>query len=282
MVAQKHQPTTHIHLISESTGSLAEHLVSTVLSQFPDFTPVVHEHRFCNSTEALRTARSKFDCDGHLIVLSALTSPRLRRSLLNWCDRRDIPHRELVQPLIEFVQDATGIKPARDASKSHVCDDAYFRRIEAWEFTLQHDDSRRIETASEADLILLGVSRVGKTPISTYLGAQGYRVANISLAKETSPPEFIANCSRKCVGLTMDASRLAAIRKRRMKRNQFARAGGTHNYTNVQSAHADVHFAETFFRKLQIPCFDVTDLTVEESAAHVLVLSSRHDTIVTN
>ena len=259
-----------VHLVSESTGGLARHLVGVALSQFPKLEYSLYEHPFCTNLDTLREARKTIELTPETLVFSALASPRLKRSLANWCDRRNIEHRELVQPLVNFLESHTGHRSIRDAGQTHQCNDEYFRRIDAWEFTLQHDDSRRLDSVGEADLILLGVSRVGKTPLAAYLGSQGYRVANISIAHNAAVPREVAEHRRKIIGLTIDADRLAIIRKRRFELNRFAQARDSHVYFSAKSALEDVLFAEEHFRKLGIQKLDVTDLTVEELAVRVL------------
>lgn len=260
-----------IHLVSESTGSLARHVVTVAMSQFPKLEYTLHEHAFCTNLDSLRVARESIGATAAPLVFSALTSRRLKRSLVLWCDRRGIDHYELVQPVVSFVESQTAHRPIHDAKQAHRCNEDYFNRIDAWEFTLQHDDSRRLESVGDADVVLLGVSRVGKTPVAAYLGSQGYRVANVSLARETPVPCEVSECREKAIGLTIDAGRLAEIRKRRFELNRFAQARGSHVYYSRKAALDDVMFAEDQFRRLGIPSLDVTDLTVEESAARILL-----------
>ena len=134
--------------------------------------------------------------------------------------------------------------------------------------TLQHDDSRRLETIGEADVILLGLSRVGKTPLAAYLGSLGYRVANVSIALETPIPAQVKSNREKTVGLTMDPERLSEVRKRRFEHNRFKQAirqlhGRNHSYYSQRTAMNEVVFAEHQFRKLGISTLDMTNLTVE-------------------
>lgn len=262
----------HLHLVSESTGSLARHMVTVAMSQFPKLNYKLYEHPFCTSVQSLRAVRQAIGDSEQPLVFSALTAPRLKRSLSSWCVRQDIEHRELIQPLVKFVGGRTGHRPIRDAKRAHLCNDDYLRRIDAWEFTLQHDDSRRLESIGEADVILLGVSRVGKTPVSAYLGSLGYRVANVSLAREVAIPHELIEHRDKIVGLTIDADRLAAIRKRRFELNRLVQGRDTHTYYSRKTALDDVLFAEGQFRKLRIRKLDMTKLTVEETAARILSL----------
>lgn len=269
--------TFDVHAVSESTGSLAEHVSSVVLSQFPKSSFRTHQHAFCNSISALRGVRSAVTESENPIVLSAIANPALKRSLMKWCERNDVPHFSLLDGVIDFFSGSIGKRPVRDASRVHRCNEDYFRRIDAWEFTLQHDDNRRIETIGQADIVLVGVSRVGKTPLAAYLGSLGYRVANIAIAPESRIPREIAACRKKTVGLTLQPRRLVRIRERRFELNRFKDAlsrlsDSPHQYLSPQTAIRDLMFAESAFRKLKVPILDVTDLTVEESAAHVLDL----------
>lgn len=264
-----------LHLFSESTGGLARLMVSVAIAQFPSTNYRLHEHPFCTDLTRLGDARKLIPEGSNSIVFSALTQARLKRSLSNWCRRRQIVHWELVDPLVGFIAKQTGHRPVRDATLSHCCDEDYYRRMDAWEFTLQHDDSRRLETAGQADLILLGVSRVGKTPLAAYLGSLGYRVANIALAREAAIPEAIKQHLQKVIGLTIDPERLASIRKRRMEVNRFTQAlqrtsHPRRSYTGQKAAFDDVVIAEQRFRQLGIKSLDITDMTVEESASRIL------------
>ena len=262
-----------VHLVSESTGNVARHLASVAMSQFPKLEHTLREHPFCTNVETLRRVQLSIEATLAPLVFSALTSRRLKRSLSTWCARKGIEHTELVQPLVDFVEMQTGHRSIRDAKQAHRCNADYFRRIDAWEFTLQHDDSRRLESVGEADLILLGVSRVGKTPLAAFLGSQGYRVANISLAREAAVPREVREHRSKAVGLTIDATQLAAIRKRRFELNRFVQARDSQAYYSPKSALEDVLFAEQQFRRLGIQMLDMTNRTVEESAIRVLGLT---------
>lgn len=266
-----------IHVVSEATGSLAKHIASVLLSQFPKLEHDTKHHPFCATATAAKKIRRDVIASDSPIVLHALTQPAIKRSFMKWCEENEIPHYDLIGSAVDFVSLVTKQQPVRDATRAHRCNEQYFKRIEAWEFTLQHDDSRRLETVQEADIVLLGVSRAGKTPLAAYLGSQGYRVANIAIAPEAKVPKQIAGCRNRTVGLTLRPERLAQIRERRFELNGIKQAleGLPHNdpgYYSRRTAIRDIMFAEKEFRKLRIRSLDMTDLTVEESAARVLVL----------
>lgn len=263
-----------VHLISEATGGLARHVASAVFSQFPQLQTEMHNHPFCHSLEKLREAKATIGDAEPRMVFSALAQPRLKRSLTQWCERRSIPHTDLLGQIVNEVASATGHRPVRDASRVHRCDNDYFRRMDAWEFTLQHDDSRRLETIGDADIILLGISRVGKTPVSAYLGSIGYRVANVSLASGLPVPAEVKTNRDKTIGLTIDPDRLTQIRQRRFELNRFKQAlrarGQRPRYYSRQAVQDEVEYAEQQFRKLSLPTLNMTELTVEESAVRIL------------
>lgn len=266
-----------VHLVSESTGTLARHLLSVVLSQFPDVDPRLHEHPFCDSDVHLQRVLESVGRSDSPLVFSALTDPDLRADLIAWCTRHTVAHQELVRPVVDFVAGNTGHVPLEDGGLVHRLNDDYLARIDAWEFSLQHDDGRRLESIGQADIILLGVSRVGKTPLTAYLGSSGYRVANVSLVRGVEVPAVLRACRSRSVGLVVAPHRLAEVRKRRFELNRFAQElrsfpGNVQEYCSPKAALADLMFAEQQFRGLRIPTLDITDQTVEEAAARVLKL----------
>lgn len=268
----------YVHLVSEVTGSLAKHVASVVLSQFPQLEIELHEHAFCKSAEKMRDVKRKIassNKSGLTVVMSALTQTRRKKSFADWCAKQGIAHCHLVDAMIDLIADVTGSRPVRDVSRIHKCNDDYFRRIEAWEFTLQHDDSRRIESIGEADIILVGVSRVGKTPLAAYLGWLGHRVANVAIARGCTLPREVIDNREIAFGLLIDPTKLKEIRRRRFEQNKFANAlhksnRGKHKYLTERAAWNDVEFARQQFRRLRIPTIDMTDLTIEEAAAQII------------
>ncbi len=275
--SKRSRRTFDIFVVSEATGSLGRHMTSVVLSQFPQLDYRIHHRSLCANAKQLRAVRATIAGTDAPLVLSALTQRALKRSLSVWCQRRGIPYDDLLEHVVRFVAEHSGHRPRRDASRAHRCDEEYLHRIDAWEYTLQHDDSRRLETIDQADVILIGVSRVGKTPLAAYLGSLGHRVANVALSPECPVPSQILRCRRKTIGLTIRPQRLAEIRERRFELNRFKQAlrtiqGEDHEYYSVRRATRDILFSEQQFRKLRLRTIDTTDMTVEEAAAHVVKL----------
>ena len=212
-----------LHVVSDATGGLARHMVETVLTQFPDlkYKGVYHiyQDEWPELKKTLRSIRRK-----NQLVLFALTDPRLKRTFLAACEMMKIPSFDLLGSLVEFLAKSSGSIPVHDVTRVHKFDQEYSRRIQALEFILQQDDNRRIETATEADIIIIGVSRVSKTPTSTFLGSLGYKVANVTIVPTLDFPKELEDIRDKTIALTIDPRRLHEIRNRMGERAPGARA----------------------------------------------------------
>lgn len=272
-VASKGGGAIQLHLISDFTGNLANHMVGTVMSQFPDSAAHRVMHRFCDSPEKLREALSSLKSKRD-VVLHAVIGSEAKALIETLALERQVPCYDLTGSLTEFLSQTLGQLPKNDPDRLHATDDQYFDRIDAMEFTLQHDDSRRLESIHEADIVLVGLSRVSKSPTSTFLGSLGYRTANVSFAPELGLPKELKKCSGKVVGLTMQPKRLFEIRQRRFKLNRFATAfeqrNETINYLDLRDVTREVVAAEALYRQWGFKVVDVTHMTIEEAATHVL------------
>ena len=154
-------------------------------------------------------------------------------------------------------------------SGQHVLDEEYYERVEAIQFTMNHDDGNMIEDINKSDVILLGVSRTSKTPTSIYLANRGYKISNIPLVNENSIPEYLKkNSSSTCVvGLTTEPQRLIDLRKNRMN---SIKEQESISYTNIEKIIEEVETAKKTFRKYNWPVIDVTRKSVEETAASII------------
>ncbi len=262
-----------IYVVTDGTGGLPRHILAAVLSQFPNLKSPPQFEVFCNTVEQVESAARRMKRSS--IVLFALAEAELKSALHSALSKKKIVAFDMIGGIVGFLADATGEQPVNDLGCVHQRDEDYFDRIDAWEFTLQHDDSRRLESIQEAEIVLVGLSRVSKTPTAAYLGWLGHRVANVSFATEVGMPEEIKGCRNKLVALTMQAKRLAEIRQRRLRVNRFQAAFDADpskqiKYADVRDTVREVMEAESIYRKLRIPIVDTTDLTVEEIAMRIL------------
>ena len=258
-----------LYVLSDSTGNLARHMVTTYLTQFPASTFVTHTRPFL--AEPTRLAEAFDVISKHPgIVLHAVVRPTLKADIATRCRQLAVPCYDLTGQAVEFLAGAAGVKPLADEDRLHRVDHVYNRRINAMAFTIEHDDGLGLESLNDADILLAGVSRTGKTPTSMYLALQGFRVANIALAKEAPVPEQLLKLPPgKLVGLVIEPARLIEIRNRRNAGWHMSQT----SYNNSSDVAQEIEWSHDLFRKrLHCRVLDVTDQAIEETAARILDL----------
>lgn len=255
-----------IHLIATAAGELLGGLASVAASQFPSVSFEIVSHPLQNTPEKLEATLG--DLSGERpIVLHALADETAKLQVRNQCVLRRIPHFDITGNLFMFIADCVGVLPQNDVSRLHTLDAAYQRRIEAMEFAMEHDDGLGLRSVQQADLVIVGVSRVSKSPTTLYLSSRGYKVANVSISPETGfPPELDKIPREKIVAFTMQPKRLREIRAERAR--QMGLKGAA--YEDLRSVIREVMEAEAEFRKRGYPIIDVSDITIEQSAAQII------------
>ena len=263
-----------LHVVSDATGNLASHMIHAVITQFPQVEFTLKYHVFQKGPEQLTSTLKALRGANHL-VLHALLDPEMKRLTHEICRTKQLDDFDLTGSLVQFIADHTTCSPANELARLHHTDEGYFRRIRAMEFTAQHDDNRRLETISEADIVIVGLSRVSKSPTSTWLGSKGYKVANVALAIETGFPDVLESVREKTVAFTARPKDLYETRKRRFE--QFTDAIQSQDlselpYTDLRAVVHEVAWAESQYRKRKYPIVDITRQTVEELAVKVLTV----------
>ncbi|MEL6105231.1 MAG: kinase/pyrophosphorylase [Planctomycetota bacterium] len=272
-VATRHA-SRQIHVLTDGTGGLPRHLLTAVLTQFPGIDEQPLYHVFCTTPDSTAVAFKKH-VRKNSIVFYSFVDAESKRILESLAAKRNVACFDLTGPAVDFLAEQTGQRPIADLDRVHTKDAAYFDRIDAWEFTMQHDDSRRLESVGESDLILVGISRVSKSPTSAYLGWLGLRVSNISFDPRIGLPKEVRTFRKKCVALTIAPKQLSEIRNRRLEVNGFADVIA-HNtevsfkYAGLKDTIQEVMQAESLYQKLKIPMVDVTHSTIEEIAAKIM------------
>ena len=253
-------------VLSDSTGNLARHMIGAALTQFPvDTMDVVYE-TFVRTPARLAAVLEKAAA-AHAALCHAVVSQDAKKEIAQFCRRRKIPSFDITGGLTDFIGHVAGVARTENVAALHRLDEAYKRRIEAIEFTLAHDDGLGVETVADADIVLAGVSRTGKTPTSIYLAQQGYRVANVALAIEVKPPiELLKAPSDRIVGLLIDPMQLATIRAHRQKSWQMSATA----YGDLDHVAREVAWARRLYNEYGWKCLDVTDQAIEETAARIL------------
>lgn len=263
-----------LHILSDATGGLASHMTHSVLTQFPKEAFRMKYHLFVRSEEDVRRHVGGLEGKTHLL-LHRLLRPEHKALLRKLCAEKGIPEYDVTGGLTEFIAKNTGMEPFLDPARLHIPDEQYFRRIAAMEFTAQHDDNRRMDTLDEADIVIVGLSRVSKSPTSTWLGSMGYKVGNVAIAPETGFPKELDAVRDRTVAFTTRPRELWNIRRRRFDRFKEKISEQEIEqlpYYDLRSIVSEVSWAEKEYRARSYPIIDISGQTVEEVAARVVTL----------
>ena len=256
-----------LHVVSDSTGETAARLVLALEAQFPDQPFVEVRHPRVESVQDLSRAVTRAKGRPAVIVYT-LVKPEWRDAMRSLCRSGRVHYCDLLGHPIDSVRRVSGVAARMTPGARAALDENYFKRMEAIEFAVKYDDGIGARGLGEADVILVGVSRTSKTPLSIYLGYLGHKVANVPIVKGIEPPpELFSAPQEKIVGLTIKAERLAEIRHVR------ARAmGASKQYAELLEVYEELEEAARVHRRLGCPVIDVSDMSIEETAARVVRL----------
>jgi regulator of PEP synthase PpsR (kinase-PPPase family) len=257
------RPPVELHVVSDSTGETAARLVQALEAQFPEQPFVEVRHPRVESVDDLARAVSRARGRPAVIVYT-LVEPEWREAMRGLCRRARVHYCDLLGQPIESVRRVSGVAARMTPGARAVLNETYFRRMEAIEFAVKYDDGVGDRGLAEADIVLVGVSRTSKTPLSIYLGYLGYKVANVPVVKGIQPPEELFTTSpAKIVGLTIDAQRLGEIRRVRVLNMG---GGGNRQYAELLEIYEELDEAAALHRRLGCPVIDVSELSIEETA----------------
>jgi hypothetical protein len=258
-----------IYVISGGVGASGEQLVQTVLAQFPDdHVPVITVGNVRQVTQIKRVVTQAKQAGG--IIAHTLVDERLRRALLDLAREEDVAAIDLMGPLLSRLENVLKRKALGQPGLYRQFHRAYFERVSAIEFTMAHDDGQQRTGWPQADIVLVGVSRAGKTPLSMYLAVLGWRVANIPLVPEVPlPPELFKLDRRHVIGLTIRPDQLIVFREQR-----YARLGvaAPFDYIDPRRIGEEVQAALRVFHRGRFAVIDVTDKPIETSADEIIKL----------
>ena len=261
--------TYHIYLISDSTGETLERIFLAIKAQFKNFDYKTHYYSFTRTENQISKILEASEKSNNSIVLYTIVDNKLAKHLSDECNIKGIPCFGILGDLIISFSKLLDQKALNVPSRQHIMDDEYYKKIEAIQFTMNHDDGNSVEDIEKSDIILLGVSRTSKTPTSIYLANKGMKISNIPLVNENSVPDILKkDPQKKCVvGLTAEPDRLVDLRKNRM---QSIKDNESTEYTNLDIVQKEMEDARKLFQKYKWPSIDVTRKSVEETAASVL------------
>ena len=261
--------TYQIYLISDSTGETLDRIFLALKAQFQNIEYKVHSYSFTRTENQILKIIEDAKKNENPVILYTIVDNNLAKYLANTSGEKKIPCFGVLGDLILSFSKLLNQKASHLPSGQHVLNDEYYKRIEAIQFTMNHDDGNLIKEITKSDIILLGVSRTSKTPTSIYLANKGFKTSNIPMVNENSIPQTLKkNPKITCVvGLNTEPERLADIRKNRMN---SIKEKENKSYTDLEKIRLEVNDAKNTFKKYKWPTIDVTRKSVEETAASII------------
>ncbi len=260
-------PSVELHVVSDATGETAARLVQALEAQFPEQEFVEIRHPRVENEEDLQLAVNRMK-GRPAVVVYTLVKPEMRDTMRALCRRARLHYCDLLGQPIDAVARVSGMAARMTPGSRPPLNSAYFKRMEAIEFAVKFDDGAG-RGLRDADIVLVGVSRTSKTPLSIYLGYLGHKAANVPVVKGIEPPAELFDVDPlRIVGLTIDANRLLEIRRARVR----YMGGGARNrhYAELEEIYAELEQASALQRRLGCPVIDISDFSIEETAALVL------------
>ncbi len=256
-----------VYVVSDSVGETAEFVVKAVASQFNSGHVEIKRVPFVGNAETLLDVLADADAVGGMVAYT-LVLPELRRVIMEESERRGLITVDVMGPMMDAFARLLHIDPRLEPGLVRRLDEEYFRRVAAIEFAVKYDDGKDPRGLLLADVVLIGVSRTSKTPLSMYLAHKRLKVANLPLLPEAEPPEELFWIPpNKVIGLTISPQQLNGIREERLK------ALGLHigaNYASMERILQELEYAEKVMRKVGCPIFDVSNKAVEEVANKIM------------
>ena len=258
----------NVYLVSDSTGETLDRIFLFLKSQFSNFKYDKKEFAFIRTEHQINKIIKECIQVDNSLILYTIVETKLAKYISTKSEENKVPCFGILGNLILSFSKLLNQKAIHKPSAQHVLDDDYYDRIEAIQFTMAHDDGRKVDDINKADVILLGVSRTSKTPTSIYLANRGYKTVNVPLVLDQKIPEGLVANDKSCiVGLVADPERLADIRRNRVA---IMKDHNLKDYTDLEFIKNEVESSKKLFKKNNWPVIDVTRKSVEETAASIL------------
>jgi [pyruvate, water dikinase]-phosphate phosphotransferase / [pyruvate, water dikinase] kinase len=258
----------NVYLVSDSTGETLDRIFLSLKSQFANFEYEKKEFAFVRTEQQIDKIIKECENLENPLILYTIVETKLAKYISFKSDENKVPCFGILGNLILSFSKLLNQKAIHKPSAQHVLDDDYYKRIEAIQYTMSHDDGKKVDDINNADVILLGVSRTSKTPTSIYLANRGFKTVNIPLVLDQKIPKGLVENKNSCiVGLIADPDRLADIRRNRVA---IMNDHNLKDYTNLKFIKEEVESSKKLFKKNNWPVIDVTRKSVEETAASIL------------
>lgn len=266
MTAESNEVVTFF-VISDSAGETATKLAQATMAQYPSIEFSLFRRTFVTDPETLQRALNDALSE-QALVLHTLINQELVNLTNDFCQKNKLYSFDVLTPPIAEIERLTGIKPTRQPGALHLLNENYFKRIKAMEFAVKYDDGKDPRGFLEADVVLLGISRTSKTPLSLFLANKNLKVANLPLIPQAHIPKQLWEIDpKKIVGLTNNPDILNNIRKERMR--SYGLNPDT-AYSDIEKIRAELEFANELYEKLGCVVINVASLSIEETASLIL------------
>lgn len=253
-----------VYVISDSLGETAGQVVRAALSQFHIEDYEVNRFSYVLDMDFLHEILSQASQGENSILVYTLVNPQFIEYVKNYANETGLRTIDLLSPLVNLIEEASNTKPYREPGIIRRLDETYFNRVEAIEFAVKYDDGKDPRGVLKADVVIIGISRTSKTPLSMYLANKNIKVANIPLVPETTPPKELDEIPRrKIIGLTNSPIKLTEIREERLKSLGLPRGS---SYSSMQRILDEIDYAEKIMKRLGCPVIDVSNKAIEETA----------------
>lgn len=256
-----------IYIISDSIGETAEQVAKASISQFDSENYEIRRFPYINDEEQILEILKEAKNEKAVIVFTMVV-PSLREILVKETKNLNIPSIDIMTPIMKSMEDVLEIPSKNEPGLIRKLDERYFKKVEAIEFAVKYDDGKDPRGLKKADIILTGISRTSKTPLSMYLAHKNLKVANVPLVPEVvAPKELFEVSSKKIIGLTTSPMKLIEIRQERLKALGLKNKA---NYASMQRILEELDYAEEIMKRVGCPIIDVSSKAVEETAGIIL------------
>lgn len=257
-----------IYVISDSVGETAQHVTRAAISQFNIHEnyeirrfPYVIDKKFLE--EILNSGKNE-----NAIIVYTLVDETLLNTTKKFCEEQGLSHIDLMTPLLREIANKTNTKPKREPGIIRKMDESYFKRVEAIEFAVKYDDGKDPRGILKSDIVLVGISRTSKTPLSMYLANKNIKVANVPLVPEIPIPKEVFEINpKKIIGLTNTPEKLNRIRQERLKALGLS---SNASYANLERILQELDYSENIMKRIGCPVIDVSSKAIEETAGIIL------------
>ena len=265
-----------IYVVSDSLGETAESVAKATISQFDESHLDIIRVPFVRHVEQIQNIVNEAATNNG-VVCHTLVSEELRAEFERAATEKQVKYVDLLGPMLDMLSQVTQTKPRMKPGIIHKLDQEYFKKVGAIEFAVKYDDGKNPVGFKQADIVLIGVSRTSKTPLSMYLAHKAYKVANLPLVPELPlPKEIFEVPPYKLLGLIIDPFKLNSIRTERIKALGF---NGSANYTDISRIEEELLYAKSVMRHLHCAVLDVSNKAIEETASRIMEIMERNKQI---